>query len=80
MDAETLDRIRTMAVGIVPAIERTGIEILELEPGRATLRMPLEPNVNHVGTMYAGALFTLAEAAEEAVRIRTGEKGNDAIG
>ena len=26
------------------------------------IRLPLEPNVNHVGTMYAGALFTLAEA------------------
>ncbi len=23
--------------------------------------MPFEPNVNHVGMMYAGALFTLAE-------------------
>ena len=23
--------------------------------------MPLKPNKNHIGTMYAGALFTLAE-------------------
>ncbi len=25
------------------------------------LRMPLEPNRNHIGTMYAGALFAIAE-------------------
>lgn len=30
-------------------------------PGSTTLRMPIEGNGNHVGTMHAGALFTLAE-------------------
>jgi thioesterase domain-containing protein len=45
----------------LPFAERTGIRIDVAERGRVRLTMPIEPNVNHVGTMYAGALFTLAE-------------------
>lgn len=44
-----------------PFVERSGLELVEVERGRATLRMPLEGNGNHVDMMYAGALFTLAE-------------------
>lgn len=50
------------AIRAFPFVERVGLELLLSERGRAVLRLPLEPNVNHVGTMYAGALFTLAEA------------------
>lgn len=45
----------------IPFTARTGVVIEEAEPGYVKLRMPFEPNVNHVGMMYAGALFTLAE-------------------
>jgi thioesterase domain-containing protein len=45
----------------IPFVHRTGIEVLELGPGHVRMRLPFEPNVNHVGTMYAGALYTLAE-------------------
>ena len=31
--------------------------------------MPFKPNRNHLGTMYAGALFTLAEIPGGAVLI-----------
>ncbi len=44
-----------------PFVERSGLELLHLERGRAVLRLPFEPNVNHVGWAYAGALFTAAE-------------------
>ncbi len=44
-----------------PFVERAGLELLHAERGRAVLRMPFEPNVNHVGMVYAGALFTVAE-------------------
>ena len=44
-----------------PFIERAGLELLHLERGRAVLRIPFEPNINHVGMVYAGALFTVAE-------------------
>lgn len=43
-------------------VERLRMDLLFSERGRAVIRLPLEPNVNHVGTMYAGALCTLAEA------------------
>lgn len=45
----------------IPFLERTGIVVDHAERGLVRLRMPFEPNVNHVGMMYAGALFTLAE-------------------
>ena len=44
-----------------PFVERAGLELLHLERGRAVLRLPFEPNINHVGMVYAGALFTVAE-------------------
>ncbi|MFT4745461.1 MAG: acyl-coenzyme A thioesterase PaaI-like protein [Nitriliruptoraceae bacterium] len=52
------------ATGLVQAIDfvkRSGLEVVSVEPGRCVLRMPAEPNVNHFGTMYAGALYTLGE-------------------
>lgn len=42
-------------------VSRTGVRVLELAPGRVKLCMPLSGNENHIGTLYAGALFTLAE-------------------
>lgn len=42
-------------------IRRTGLRVEELSRGRVRLRMPLRQNRNHIGTMYAGALYTLAE-------------------
>ncbi|MEZ5246180.1 MAG: PaaI family thioesterase [Acidimicrobiales bacterium] len=45
----------------IPFLEHTGIVVDHAERGFVRLRMPFEPNVNHVGMMYAGALFTLAE-------------------
>ena len=45
----------------IPFLGRTEIVVDHAERGFVRLRMPFEPNVNHVGMMYAGALFTLAE-------------------
>ena len=45
----------------VPAIGRLGIEVVAMAPGYVQLRLPLAPNSNHIGTMYAGALVALAE-------------------
>ena len=49
------------AVDRVPAIKRTGVKIIGLRDRYCKLLMPLEGNVNHVGMMYAGSLFTLGE-------------------
>ena len=46
---------------MIPFAQRTGVRVEHAEPGFVRLRMPFEPNVNHVQMMYAGALFTLAE-------------------
>jgi len=45
----------------VPAIGRFGLQVTAIEPGRVALSMPFEGNGNHMGTMYAGALFAIAE-------------------
>jgi acyl-coenzyme A thioesterase PaaI-like protein len=42
-------------------VKRSGLKAEELQPGFVRLRMPLAGNQNHIGTLYAGALFTLAE-------------------
>lgn len=44
-----------------PFVERCGVETQEVDRGYCKMRMPLAPNINHVGIMYAGALYTLAE-------------------
>jgi acyl-CoA thioesterase len=39
-----------------------GIELLEVEPGMARARMPIEPyHCNGAGTVHGGAIFTLAD-------------------
>jgi len=42
-------------------VKRTGLKAEVLEPGFVRLRLPLAGNENHIGSLYAGALFTLAE-------------------
>jgi thioesterase domain-containing protein len=51
----------------IPFAKRSGIEATRLEKDGIELKMPLAPNINHIGTMYAGALFTLAEMMGGAV-------------
>jgi acyl-coenzyme A thioesterase PaaI-like protein len=50
-------------IGAVEGIARTGIRVVALRDRYAKMLMPLEGNVNHVGMMYAGSLFTLGEIA-----------------
>ncbi|MES1945276.1 hypothetical protein PC39_14202 [Salinisphaera sp. PC39] len=53
--------IKHLSRYVIPFVRRSGVHVNELEPGRVVCTMPLKGNVNHIGTMYAGALFTLAE-------------------
>lgn len=57
----TNEQLREMAAKGIPFVANTGIEVEVLEKGYTKMRLPYTPNKNHVGTMYAGALFTLAE-------------------
>ncbi|MCP3953587.1 MAG: DUF4442 domain-containing protein [Desulfobacterales bacterium] len=52
-------------------VERSGIQAIELKPRYIKLGMPLKGNENHIGIMYAGALFTLAEVPGGALYLTT---------
>jgi thioesterase domain-containing protein len=51
----------------VPFIRNTELRAIRLDQGGIEVLMPFTPNINHVGVMYAGALFTLAESMGGAV-------------
>ena len=53
--------VRQLTEEQIAFVKRSGLKAEVVEPGFVRLRMPLEGNQNHIGTMYAGALFTLAE-------------------
>ena len=46
---------------IIKIIDAMGISIVEMWDRHVKVLLPLEPNVNHIGTMYAGSLFTAGE-------------------
>jgi hypothetical protein len=58
-----------LIVGAVEAIKRTGIRVVALRDRYAKLLMPIEGNINHVGMMYAGSLFTLGEITGGAIHV-----------
>lgn len=53
--------IRQLTEEQIAFVQRSGLKAEILEPGFVRLCMPLQGNQNHIGSMYAGALFTLAE-------------------
>ena len=42
-------------------VQRSGLKVVELRRGYVKVLVPFSGNENHLGTMYAGALFTCAE-------------------
>jgi len=62
--------IRLLETGIA-FVQRSGFKIEVLERGRVVCRMPFEGNANHIGTLYAGALFTCAEMPGGALFLST---------
>lgn len=61
MELPTLEQVNAVMKASIPLVESCHIEVVELEPGYAKTRAPFEGNGNHLGTMYAGVLFTVAE-------------------
>ncbi|WP_319445784.1 MULTISPECIES: PaaI family thioesterase [unclassified Mycobacterium] len=59
-DVATL--VNTMVEQRIPAMHRLGIRIVEVRDGLIVGAAPLEGNLNHQGSMYAGTLFGLGEA------------------
>lgn len=60
-DDAALNRSRNALENGIAFVQRAGLKIEALEPGYVRLRMPFAQNSNHIGTLYAGALFTAAE-------------------
>lgn len=61
LSAEQLEIIRRASENTFPFVSRCGVKVLDLGRGYCKMLMPFEPNINHVGMMYAGALYTIAE-------------------
>jgi thioesterase domain-containing protein len=51
----------SMLEGIIKIVDTMGIRIVEMWDRHVKVLLPLEPNLNHIGTMYAGSLFTAGE-------------------
>jgi len=51
----------TMVETGIDFVRRMGLKVVEMKRCRVELLAPLEINKGHIGSMYAGALFTLAE-------------------
>ena len=49
---------------LIPLFDYMGFELVEAGNGRAAGRIPLGPNGNHFGVIYAGALFSVADGKE----------------
>jgi acyl-coenzyme A thioesterase PaaI-like protein len=46
---------------LIPALDKLDARVLISEPNRIKVLLPLAGNANHLGTMYAGAIFSVAE-------------------
>ena len=47
----------------IKIIEEMGMRIVDFRKNAVKIILPKEPNVNHIGTVYAGSLFSLADYA-----------------
>jgi thioesterase domain-containing protein len=67
----TPETVKELVEKKIAFVERMGLKVIELTPGYVKLIAPLQGNENHVGSMYAGALFTLAEIPGGALILTT---------
>lgn len=70
MDAGTAEFVKSGFLAAVPFARHLGIGFVEVEHGRAIMRLPDDANHhNHIGGPHTGAMFTLAESASGAIII-----------
>lgn len=48
-------------IDAIEPLGKMGVEVVAETPTSIRVRLPLQGNANHFGTMYAGSLFSLAE-------------------
>ena len=66
-----LDAVTDGVHASIPIMKAMGVRVVELRRGHVTAEIPLEPNINHIQTMYAGSLFTVAEMLGGAIGFAT---------
>ena len=71
MPAATPELFNSVLAQSIPRAAGMGIEVIELRPGYVKSRTPFEGNGNHIGTMYAGVIFTAAELLGGAIALST---------
>ena len=74
MEAEPLieEKFKDFALLIetsVPIAQKMGIRVVAMRERYAKLMLPPEPNLNHIGIIYAGSLFTLGEFSGGAIYV-----------
>lgn len=57
----TPEEVNRLIEQTVPVVARSGVRVDAISRGYVKMSAPLEGNENHIGIMYAGTLFTLAE-------------------
>jgi thioesterase domain-containing protein len=71
MPPATPELFNTVLAQTIPRAADMGIEVIELRPGYVKSKTPFEGNGNHIGTMYAGVIFTAAELLGGAIALST---------
>lgn len=71
MADDMLTDLRPLLEQGFPFVKRIGVRLDDIRAGYCRMTAPLEGNGNHIGTMYAGALFTLAELPGGAIFLST---------
>ncbi len=61
MIEEKYKSVAELSENAIEGVKRTGMKVVELRDYAVKLLMPLKGNTNHVGIMYAGSIFALAE-------------------
>jgi thioesterase domain-containing protein len=55
----------------IPVLHKMGVRFTDVGRGHATTEVPVEGNGNHLGSMYAGVLFSVAEVLGGALALNT---------
>lgn len=59
----TATELKQLLYTQIPLTRLMGVEVIQAEPGCAIVSAPLQPNINHQGTVFGGSANTLAIVA-----------------
>src|SRR5580765_946661 len=62
-DPGKLNELREFLVGVVPYWQTLGLELVEVEPGRAVFEAVVSPQLMQNGVLHGGVLASIADSA-----------------